>query len=719
MGGWGFTMKILSLRRAHGATLALVVAAAFIIIMLGVGLFFLARIAGGERELQHATDSGTLNVAKQVIVRPNVQLTDNEKTNFRLLTDKVDGADVVNLKVYNRLVGQAMLVALNAQADPSQQGKDNAADLFDQIQSDGGIGDRLSQSLGVASSSTGFFESLGMANSLRMLSPNKTPVRIGSNDSHYATAWMEQREPADIGATNLTAPGPDQVPTVPSQVQFPTSYITRDVPSGKLYVRGYRPLTFDLGNKGIRPLVGVPVQPGKQPHLVSNSDFESQIKRPNITGPQGKINFPPNAFQTSGKSQETVTASISVANARSLVGVLGQQYPPQIPGGYLIVQNGKGVDYKGTQANFNTVLNGQLDGGILVNPQGFFTSNPGLLGTWAVHNKKNHAIRPNTDGPTVDNLYDRNGNPVDKPKAHTIKDGANLVCNDHNTHPDGGGNRRCHNLLDSFERAYTPGWNGDYQQKVPGTSTNLTAIEGLKADLEYLFNKCGVLKPSNSLESGMRWYKYPCTGGSGPLDCPWPQNATTPGGLKSNFPQISSNGSLKQLISLASGDWTGEGDTPKAKQAVKTLRAFVKQRLAQIGGKVGDKGLDQDVNVVMNMANIPLGATMYIYYTYPQGSAPQIQVTPIPPSSITAQAPDGTPVPFTHLYPRMIGSKINSTHDHLVDKNPFQKWTGKISARETVTLQPSTGFNNLLGVISMKEEAALTPVSGPSFCEPD
>jgi hypothetical protein len=706
-----FTMAAkMNKRKPQGATLALVVAASIFIVLLGIGLFFLARILAGERELQNATDSGTLNVGKQSIVRPNVILTPAEETNFRLLTEVVDGRNVVDLKVYNRLIGQALLVGFNASVDRNQQGKDNAATLFEQIQGDGGVGDRLATALGASSAAESQFMPLGWSNSLRMLSQNT----LSSNNQHFAVAWMEQRA-SDIGATNLTVPEAEQIPTVPRAAFISPSFTTADPVTHKQFLRGYRALTFDLGTQGLRPLVGVPVQPDKQPHLVAYKDFDPQIQPPAIVSNR-PIHFPPNAFQTSGRAKESVTSAMAVANARSLVSVLGDQYKPMIPGGYLLVQNGPSLRYTGTAANFNTVLNGQLDGGILVNPQGYFSSQPGLIGAWADHNSRHRPRRPLTDGPAIEDLFDRWGNPVDRAEAHRINSPANLVCNDHNTHVGGGGNRRCHQMLNSFEKAYSPGFDGNYQQPLQGTSTNLTAIESLKADLEHLFNQCGVLHPSNSLVSGMRWYKYPCQGGSGPADCPWPQNATTPGGLHSNFPQISSDGTLRQLVSQASGDLTGDGNG-RAVGSVRTVKSFLKQRLAQISGKNSRGGLDDDVNYVMNVAQYPMGSRMFIYYTFPQGQRPQVHVSAVAPTSVTDQTPDGTAIPFSFAYQRMIGSKINSTHEHLVDKNPFQYWRGTIVAQEQLVLQPSSGFNNLLGTITMQEQAIMR--NNPYFCEPD
>lgn len=60
--------------RACGATLGFVVAVTLTVILIGGAFFFFARMLGGARELQHITDAGNLNVAKQSLVRPTVNI---------------------------------------------------------------------------------------------------------------------------------------------------------------------------------------------------------------------------------------------------------------------------------------------------------------------------------------------------------------------------------------------------------------------------------------------------------------------------------------------------------------------------------------------------------------------------------------------------------------------------------------------------------------------
>lgn len=71
------------MRRRHdnrGATLSLVVVTTLVIMVLGMGIFFLTKLLGGARELQNATDSGNLNVAKQSLRTPDLKLFPTART---------------------------------------------------------------------------------------------------------------------------------------------------------------------------------------------------------------------------------------------------------------------------------------------------------------------------------------------------------------------------------------------------------------------------------------------------------------------------------------------------------------------------------------------------------------------------------------------------------------------------------------------------------------
>ena len=121
-------MKLL--RRRRGATLAFVSIICLVIIALGIGFFLLAKMMGGGRELVATVDSGTINVAKQALFLPSKKATSfpdaDVANNFELLGD--DGN--FNLSNYNRLVAQAMIVALNAKEEGTVEAAKNAEKVW-------------------------------------------------------------------------------------------------------------------------------------------------------------------------------------------------------------------------------------------------------------------------------------------------------------------------------------------------------------------------------------------------------------------------------------------------------------------------------------------------------------------------------------------------------------------------------------------------------------
>ena len=116
-------------RTNRGATFGLVAIAALVIIIVGVSIFFLAKIIAGGREVANATDAGMLNVAKNFIKNPSVSV-DPE---FADVTNK----GPVSLINYNACVAKALLVALNAQAMGNGLALSHAGQVLAKLEADG------------------------------------------------------------------------------------------------------------------------------------------------------------------------------------------------------------------------------------------------------------------------------------------------------------------------------------------------------------------------------------------------------------------------------------------------------------------------------------------------------------------------------------------------------------------------------------------------------
>lgn len=697
-------------RSQAGATLALIVACTIIIILIGIGIFFLMTIVGGQRELQHASDSGDLNVAKQAILRPNIELDGDAAKNFGamsanrpLLLDKVDGKNVCNLNSYNRLVGQALLVAMNAEAQGTPEGYEHAGKLFTILQGPNGVGSRLAESLGAQTNTTNFFQSLHLSNTTRMINGNNA-----RDDVHYAVGFLEQR-PTDVGATNCLVPIPAQIPpgyAGPNVLAFSTHDSTVKDPT-RIYIRGYRGIKFpNIPGE----LAGVPVQPQLQPHLVSAADFNIQQTQPVA----GAI-LPPNSFQSGVSQKNTMAYATMEGLSRALVGVLDSDQLPGIPGGYIVVHNDAGRSHSGDLSGTDTVLNHELEyPGIELSGNGFFSKTSGLVPAWQDHNKESDHKAGETT-PTITDLWDKNGDAVtSKAQAHQISGGYS-ECHDENTYYGPGGNSKCADALKAMDNAYHPA--GSISNGNTPEGHNLTALESTKCDVMHQFNGCGDLSPTpGNGTSGQQVYKQAPGGGGNCLtaSCPWEKNVF---GNPTRC-SISDPGSLRELMRQSG-----------KQKAVDDITTFLRQRLAQMNpdrASVKNKFgkfplLEADLNSALAQV-CPLGADTYIYYSYDNNGTGSLKSTQsTPPGFVAGEKADGSAVKYFREYKMAMGKgkgkSVNPKFENGIHDQLYKCPTGSVMVTENAVLQPSSGFNNLLGEVDLNE--VVTYPKTPHFCCPD
>lgn len=342
-------------RSYSGGTTALVIVLTLVIIIVGVAFFFWMKIIGGGNELQHATDSGNLNVAKQSLRSPSVALQAagvanvNELNEFGDLTDPNSSpANQVDLLVYDRLVGKAVIVALNASQEGTQAAKKNANDLDKAVEGPGGIGSRLASQLNQNSNLSGFFTNLSQANSTRMLQNDGT---ITPSNNNTPVAFMARTK-----ATNIFIAG-NQIPGASTFLSNTNNVITKMVGGvNKTYITGYDKL--QCGVPGVQPMA-VPMRPGEQPHLVDVNDFAGLVAPP--LGNAGNAQIPPNAFRSDGTGVEgNRTGNSMTMRSCAVIGTLNLDFPISLPRGYIIVDNTGASNLYGSGPNlgFNAPITG-------------------------------------------------------------------------------------------------------------------------------------------------------------------------------------------------------------------------------------------------------------------------------------------------------------------------------------------------------------------------
>ena len=323
-------------RKKQGATLALVISLVFVFLLIGACFFVWQLLIGGGKELQHATDSGNLNVAKQSLKTPDVLVPDsidpNTGTNLRaefqdVLTDPSNpGSNYkVNLLNFNRLVGKAILAQLNAKAEGTDKARNNAAQLTRAVYN---IGQQLQSRLESVSSLKGQFEGISNQNSVRMLDHPQNGSNgssVAHTDAEWAVSYVARGKASNIYID------PNEIP--PGVSFSPSDLVTKDVGGSKQFIAGYKSLTSAAGLSGVPETWTVPLRPGEQPHLIGVDDFDSGKQAP----------FSPftiaNSFKSGGQAQFARTAADVKLRSCAVVGVLDKTFPLQSSGGTIIVDN--------------------------------------------------------------------------------------------------------------------------------------------------------------------------------------------------------------------------------------------------------------------------------------------------------------------------------------------------------------------------------------------
>ena len=327
-------------RQDSGGTTALVIVCTLVVVLVGVAFFVWMKIIGGGKELQHATDSGNLNVAKQALKSPGIALSSADESNeFGDLVDPSTGQ--VDLLAYDRLVGKCVLVALNASAEGSDEARTNAEKILAMVEGTNGIGSRLASQLSQHNNTSGFFTDMTSKASTRML---QSDGQVQANAEETAVSFMARQK-----ASNVFIDGQQVPPEVQDFLSNSNNIVKKN---NKQYIAGYTPLA--ITNLPSVQAQAVPMRPGEQPHLVNVDDFHNLNQSP-LGGNSSFI--PPNAFRSGGSSIEgnATNANLKMRSC-AIVGTLNQDFPVSIPRGYIKIDNTGSMDFSGTTGGGQTAL---------------------------------------------------------------------------------------------------------------------------------------------------------------------------------------------------------------------------------------------------------------------------------------------------------------------------------------------------------------------------
>jgi hypothetical protein len=715
-------------KRTKGATLSLIVAFCLIIGLVGVGVFFLIKILGGAQELQHAVDSGNLNVAKQALRSPainiyggNVNFSGNNlavaQSNFSQSVDPANGA--IDLIVYNRLVAQAMLVAVNASADnadlslpPNPLGIQHAKQLISCLSDPAsGVGAALANKLKTDVSMDNSFNGLATLAATRML--NAGSSAIGTVSAAKDVSRLSRGK-----ASNVIFPA-NVLPSEFSFIDpnFSKSYSTTTLAASyDQYLAGYEPISIPGVTDAKTVLVGVAMHPMQNPHLVGANDFN--VNKNAISGlTQAATNaVPPNSFKSGGMAEELKSAKILQTSSGAVVGTVNPsgQYTASIPNGYLVVANGNSsgnltlpptassetmfgpivmdsyaaglVDSAyggGTQDIFSDVLMGNT---VYVTPSGAMSEKVGTI--QAIIDWKNTQIQaalPTTPVPaTLANAID---GPNPKQSSADGIDPAQgyVACTNQNSAPgDPNSNATCVANLSTMADVYLSNVQGGTQG---GSLSHLTAIEYEKAEV---INPRPGGGPANS-----KLFNY--NGGGMNANQPLPGNGVCTGMKAMPLTAIPPSAAIDFGTTPTIASLIGPGSTftnySKTAGSATTIYNQFKQRIYEI--YPGASNLD--IQTVMTTA-IPMGSVKYIYY---DGTSKHLLVSDVSgvPSWINTQKiePDGSTVTADtgriNLFNTFVDINGEAGFPH-----PWDCEGGAYSRSEAIWTR-SSGYNGTLGVL--------------------
>jgi hypothetical protein len=664
-----------------------------------------------------------LNMAKTATKHPSVQLRKGiEEENFTGLGDGTD-ENQINLLNFNRLVAHAQIVAMNATAPEEKNPKalQHARQVAEALEGEGdSIGLRLSNGLSGKSDNAllNGFGDLALSNDTRMVGAQKTQKGL---DVSYVGQQFDQE-----AATNLEISD-----AIKKNFTLPDNAIIKV--GDKMYARGYYNFTNKVG------LAGVPIPPGMQPHLISESAFQpNKAKGASFAS----LEVPPNSFR-SGSNVTTRGALELQKESSSIVGAMQTTYPFAIETGYIEILNGPegddGVDsVDGPFGTRNTVLNHELlSPGIFVSG-GLFSTDFELMEQWAAYNKAKAGGGGAGNQPSLKMIFDANGDKAVDGSSIKFKDDGTLdalQCMDINVTGNDPStvNPTCAQMFKdgAFDKAFEGRGSRDSgdvmvcgqscmcdaacicgdtrscgarackckkgecskQPKAEG----LMAVECAKCKLQKLFWKCGDLFVSDCTETGLRTYEkgveLPWSPGNGTTRCVVSKAATIP--------------ELFNFVEQHSWDEAFHGKNGKNDQ-----RSII--------GRVREIKPEATEPEIVNLFGQPikLGSRYFIWMKDPRKTR-QLVITQTPPPGRKGQPDlDGTSDTKKSRSYTIVGTFVNPHYDNGTNDIMYREGptSDTMVGSDGASWTPCTGFNNMLGRIQFSNKVT---GNATGFCKPD
>lgn len=683
--------------RKKGATLVLVTACIAVLCFAGLFILNAIKIIGGFRQVEHASSAGALNLAKEAIKSPGITL--NPGAEFDNFGGLVDTNGQVDLLTYNRIVGQALLVALNAKTEGTPEAIANAKALIGMVQ--GGtnsIGGRLRTALSQDTNMEGSFNRLASQNSGRLLDFGGN-IKRSANSLHVGYVEVDGPTNIYVNANDVSADDQALITGLAS---------SENAADGQAYCKGYSPMTV----RGVGTLYGVPVGANQQPHLISLSAFARGQNCTAATQIPATVCVPPNAFQIVGEKSVGSSGLKSKVTTAATIGTLNQGYRAEFTRGYIKIVNPRGYDGPRRLPNTNNIFNDELMSGIYLAADGTgktvaFAQDKSKLQAWADYN--NDTASPKTkpmpafaDSNGYSYVFKANGMPAstaDDLKTLTAINSPASGCFASNTT---GRNKtdNCAKKLGAFMRAYPHA-----PTALNGEPAQIMAVEKLKSLVLEAYQDC--------IDEGERLKDAGVLDRDGDdvanFQHAWSTFVADPSTISPHYSglrlfnhtaryvaspvKFSTAGKVGQLLNQIAGGNQGK------LERVATLMAQVRSRVRQIK----PEATDADINALINSQTLDLQEVLYIYM--PDPATRTLVCSHRPPSWVTSvvQADGQSMYVDSTAYPTL-GTIANppgelAVHDVLFYNMPDP---GSNTAHDEVIWRRSSGYGNLLGTLEFR-----------------
>ncbi|MBI2810051.1 MAG: hypothetical protein HYX67_04385 [Candidatus Melainabacteria bacterium] len=523
---------------------------------------------------------------------------------------------------------------------------------------------------------------------------------LNAQTSTYKTAFMKSKESTNIYFTpSMLSQAPITL-TPPSNWQtIGTSKVPIINPSTGGYIRGYENLTVP----GIGSIMGVPVFPQQNPHLVALADFNASNTAPSA-------NVPPNAFSVAAQSTEAKTGVLGGAIAAAIVGssvtkagggAANYDFPASVPGGYLAIVNLPSANLPAggiAVPNDDNIFNNELYLGpgidIATTASGAAYNKTDMTATAACAAYNNYLYPPKRGYPLND-MYTANNpngvaqNPPNLADLLTITSPGTNCLNQMNTGPNYYLSGTCLTYLPSFLQTFNrPMPSGG------GASTGLfTSVDLAKGQVIAAFQSgARGVSVSGSTNQGL-----PPSGlglFANGVGAPYPQPAYNPNG------SIQTLGNIDQLLTQVT---TGNQLVPSCS------KTNIIKALTQRCYEIKPTATAAEINALWQTP-LPIGQTAYIYLDPVSKNLKAFGQAQAPTTLIANSQPDGAPLdPQLNcesdysLDNGMVDVEKGGGHaadDNLHDR-PYTQISGSgLHGQDHATLVLSSGFNNLLGQLS-------------------